>query len=397
MRRASPDRSTQQMFLAGIKPLAVIGALILCIAPAILPAQAPGTETFEDLVRRAEAVLDSRPGEAAGLYRKALALRPEWAEGWLYLGAGFYQMNRHAEASDAFRKGLKLSPGNGTAWAFLGLCEAELDNAEQALADIRKGQELGLGNNWQFEVAVRVKAAQLLIRSAALGEALAQLQPLALRNENSRAVVDTMGLTALGIPAPLDELSPERRAVVNMAGTAAWALANQHPVEAAAAYQRLLQQYPNEPGVHYAHGLYLMETDLSAALAEFQKEVQNNPAHWPALIVIGSLQTRQGAAEQAMRSVRQAMKYVPAAHRWLCHAELGQANLTADNLDAAIAEFATAVRLMPANPSVRYLLSQAYRRVGRKADAERETAEFRRLKYQEDPLGVPGLLPGSKK
>jgi predicted TPR repeat methyltransferase len=46
-------------------------------------AQAPAKATFEDLQRRAEAALDTRPEEAAGLYKQALALRPEWAEGWL--------------------------------------------------------------------------------------------------------------------------------------------------------------------------------------------------------------------------------------------------------------------------------------------------------------------------
>ncbi|MGA2326032.1 MAG: tetratricopeptide repeat protein [Bryobacteraceae bacterium] len=378
------------------KPLAR-GAMVLCawaVAAGLASAQAP---SFEDLARRAEAVLDSRPAEAASLYRQALAIRPEWAEGWFYLGAALYQTGRYAEASDAFRKGLELAPRVGTGWAFLGLCEAELDNPDQALSDIRKGLELGLGDNWQFQVAVRVKAAQIYIRSANFDEALAQLHPLALHKESSRGVVDTMGLCALGVPGTLSELSPRRRAVVALAGKAAWALADQRPAEAAAAYKELLEEYPNEPGVHYAYGLYLMETDLAGALAQFEKEVRNEPKHWPALIKLGSLYVQRGAPEQAIQVLRQALKIVPAQHRWLCHAELGQAHMTSDNLDAAIVQFETAVRLMPSNPPMHYLLSQAYRRAGRKEAAEREAAEFRRLKVQEDPLGVPGLLPGGKR
>ena len=301
-------------------------------------------------------------------------------------------MDRFAEASDAFRKGIGLAPTNGTGWAFLGLCEAELDNSDQAIADIRKGEQLGLGDNWQFEVAARIKAAQTLIRAAAFDEALAQMVPLSAHNENSAVVRETMGMCAMAIAKSASELPPERRAVVSLAGKAAWESASQRPAEAAATYRELLQRYPNEAGVHYAYGLYLMETDLAAALKEFRREVQGNPDLWPALIVIGSLEVRQGNPEEALQSLRRAMKVVPARYRWLCHAESGRANLAADNLEAAIGEFETARRVMPGNAQVRFFLSQAYRRAGRKDDAQREILEFEKLKAQQDPLGVPGLL-----
>lgn len=371
---------------AGIKRGLALGTLLA----GLLAAQAP---SFEDLVRRAEAALDSRPAEASRLYRQALGMRPDWPEGWFYLGASLYAQQRFAEATDAFRKGVALAPNQGVAWAFLGLCEAELDNAEQALADIQKGEELGLGSNWPFQVAVRVRAAQLHIQRAAFEQALAQLQPLAPKNENSTPVVETMGLCALGVPAAVSDLSPQRRAVALQAGKAAWALATEHPEEAAAAYRQLLEQYPNEPGVHHAYGLYLMETNLKAALAEFQKEIAINPSHWSALILIGSLEIRRGDAEAALQALSQAMKLTPGDQRWVCHAQLGQAHLLADNFDAAIREFQTAARLRPSNAAMHYLLAQAYRRAGRKADAERETAEFQKLKVRDDPLGVPGLQP----
>jgi len=353
------------------------------------------TPSFEDLAARAQALLDSKPAEAADLYKQALALQPTWAEGWLYCGAALYQVDRYAEATDAFRKGVVLAPGKGAAWAFLGLAEAELDNSDQALADMRKGEELGLGNNGQFEVAVRTKAAQVLVHLSSFDEALAQLMPLALRNENSPEIQQTMGLCALALPQAPSQLSPERRAVVALAGKAAWDFVSQRPTEAAAEYRELLAQYPDQPGVHYAFGLYWMETDLTAAYAELRKEVEGNPQHWPALMVIGAMQTRQGDTEAALQTLRQAMKAMPARHRWLGHAELGHAYLTAGNLDAAIGELETAERLMASNPQIHFFLSQTYRRAGRKADAQRETAEFEKLKVQQDPLGVPALHPFS--
>jgi tetratricopeptide (TPR) repeat protein len=364
-------------------------ALILGLMPGMGHAT---QDSFEALARRAEAAVDSDPTQAVDLFKKALAMKAGWAEGWLYLGASLYQLDRFAEASDAFRKGIGLAPTIGTGWAFLGLCEAELDNSDQAIADMRKGEQLGLGGNWPFEVAVRTKAAQTLIRDAAFDEALAQMVPVAERGESSAAVRETMGLCALAIAKSASELSPERRAVVDLAGKAARESAAQRPAAATAAYGELLERYPNEAGVHYAYGLYLMQTDLASALAEFQKEVQGHPDHWPALIEVGSLEVRQGNPEEALESLRRALKVVPARYRWLCHAESGRAHMMADHLEAAIAELETARRLMPGNAQVHFFLAQVYRRAGRQEDAQRETVQFEKLKAQQDPLGVPGLL-----
>jgi tetratricopeptide (TPR) repeat protein len=287
---------------------------------------------------------------------------------------------------------MALNPGQGNAWAFLGLCEAELDDPDQALSDIRKGEELGLGDNQQFALAVRVRAARLLIAGSDFDDAMAQLYPLAKLQEDSPAVVETMGLVVLGRGVQsIGALPAREREVVRAAGKAAWLAACQHPAEAAAAYKDLVAQYAGEPGVHYAIGLYLMETDLAAALEEFQKETQANPKHWPALIAGGTVQVRRGDAAAALLSLRQALQSAPAKYRWLCHSELGRAQMLAENVDAAVTELESAVRLMPAIPQVHFFLSQAYRRAGRAADAKRENAEFERLKAQQDPLGVPGL------
>ena len=366
---------------------------LLLFATAWLHAQTSTKEQFEDLSRRAQAALDSHPEDAIQLYKQALAIRPDWPEGWLYMGGALYQKGSYAEATDALRKGIGLAPFFANGWALLGLSESQLDDPEQALADIRKGEELGLGGNVPFETAVRVRAALLLIRSSAFDEALAQLQPLTKYHDNPPPVEEAMGLCALASPDDMERITPQRRAVVDLAGKAAWALASQHRDVAAASYRQLLEQYPNEPGVHYADGLYLMETDVTAALAEFQKEVQNNPKHWPALLVIASIQIRQGAPEQAIESLHAAMKAVPTKYRWLCHMNLGRANLDADKVTAAISELEDAIRQKPSSATAHFVLAEAYRHAGRKADAEREKAEFEKTKVEQDPLGVPALHP----
>ncbi len=371
-------------------PLALV---LLLLPPPGTCAQTPNNQQFEDVARRAQAALDSHPEEAIQLYKQAVVIRPDWPEGWLYLGGALYKMGRYAEATDALRKGIALAPIFANGWALLGLSESQLDDPDQALADIRKGEDMGLGGNIPFETAVRVRAAQLLIRSSAFDEALAQLQPLTKYPDGSPAVEEAMGLCALASPDDAVQLAPERRAVVDLAGKAAWAFATQHPDRAEAGYKQLLAQFPTQPGVHYAYGLFLMETDMNQALGEFQKEVQNNPKHWPAMLVIASIQIRQGAPEKAIDSLHAAMKTVPTKYRWLCHLSLGRANLDASNVTGAIAELEDAVRQKPVSASAHFFLAEAYRQAGRKADAEREKTEFEKMKVEQDRLGVPALHP----
>jgi predicted Zn-dependent protease len=363
------------------------------LAALCLRAQTTAGGQFDDLARRAQAALDSRPEEAIQLYKQALEIRPDWPEGWLYMGGALYERGRYAEATDALHKGLALAPIFANGWALLGLTESQLDDPDQALADIRKGEQLGLNGNVPFETAVRVRAAQLLIHGSAFDEALAQLQPLARYPNEPAPVEETMGLCALASPDDIAKLPPARRAVVDLAGKAAWAFATQHPEAAEAAYRQLVAQYPTERGVHYAYGLFLMETDVKQALAELQKEVENDPKHWPALLVMASLQIRQGAPEKAIESIQAAMKSVPGKYRWLCHLNLGRADLDADNATGAISELAAAVRQMPSNASGHFFLAEAYRQAGRKADAEKEQTEFEKAKVQQDRLGVPALHP----
>src|SRR5215470_5439733 len=67
----------------------------------VVPAQSKSSvsQTFQQLSEQAaKASEENRLGEAAMLYRKALALRPGWAEGWWSLGTLQYDQNQYAQA-----------------------------------------------------------------------------------------------------------------------------------------------------------------------------------------------------------------------------------------------------------------------------------------------------------
>jgi predicted Zn-dependent protease len=363
-----------------------------------LLAQTPAPPTFEELSSKAQSVIDTDPAQAAALLKQALALKPSWAEGWLYMGGTLYRLKHYQEAVDAFHKGTSLEPQIGTGWAFLGMAEAELKKDQQALADIGKGETLGLGVNPHFEAAARQAAAMILIRHSLFDQALGQLQPLSKYPDMPPPVIEAAGLITLTIPTPMSELPESRRAIVRLAGEAQWASVTKRPAEAEAAYKRLMAEYGDQPGVHYAYGLHLMGADDRVALEAFQTELKTNPNHWPSMLVSAFLMSRNGEAEAALKMAQRASKTAPEQYRWLCDAEAGRAYLTMDQPDKAIAAFEESVKLQPGNAETHHFLEQAYRRAGRKADAQRESQIFQKLKHAEDPNAVPnaaGTPPGA--
>ncbi|HTP86492.1 MAG TPA: tetratricopeptide repeat protein [Bryobacteraceae bacterium] len=364
---------------------------VLCcflLLAALAGAQAPAPETFDDLASRAQSLVDSSPAEAVTLFRKALAQRPSWPEGWMYMGGDLFRLQRYAEARDAFRKGIELAPKLGTAYGFLGLCEYELGDYNEALGAIGQGEALGLGPNEGFVIAVRQRAALILAQAQAYDEALAQLGPLSRKGMNSPLIDVAIGLCALTIPKKPEALTPQELEVVNLAGKATWA-GMSRKAEAEAAFRDLLAKYPDFPGVQYAFGVYEMEMDQRVALEAFEKELKNHPNHWPSMLVLAFLKTRDGDPEEGIRITEKAMKLEPARNRWIAQTAIGQAYLSMGEPAKAIVELEAAVKQQPNNDSIHFFLEQAYRQGGRKADALRERDAFVKLREQTDPMSLP--------
>lgn len=366
-----------------------LGAALCVLACAALQvsAQANSTDDFEALSRRATAALESNPAEAAKLYRQAVTIRPSWAEGWFYLGASLYETRQYGESQKAFERAAKLAAENGTVWAFLGLCEYQMGAYAQSLADIRKGEGLGLGDNKQFISSIRNHAALIYLRQSEFGSAMEQLQPLARIGDDSPATIEALGVSALGLPEVPPEIPADQKGLVQLAGRAAWALSAQHAEQTGTLFQELVARYPKEPGVHYFHGLYLMESDPGAALTEFRREIQIRPSHVPAHLQAAILEIKAGSPKTAVELARDAIKLQPS--NGYCHMTLGRAYLSLGEIDKATAALEAAVKLAPQNPQPHFYLEQAYRQAGRTADAQREKAEFSRLKAKQDPLVLP--------
>ncbi|PYT19708.1 MAG: hypothetical protein DMG58_35745, partial [Acidobacteria bacterium] len=132
-------------------------------AGATLPQPEQPRETFEALSQRADAAREGdRTDDAIDLYKDALAVKSDWAEGWWYLGTLFYENNRYAEARPVFQKLVEFKPKGGPAWAMLGLCDFQVKDYARALDHLEQGRVLGIASNTHLSVVVRYHIAALM-------------------------------------------------------------------------------------------------------------------------------------------------------------------------------------------------------------------------------------------
>jgi tetratricopeptide (TPR) repeat protein len=116
------------------RSLSSIALLLTLLARPSPPSQQSNPADFDALAQSAASARDSgRVSEAIPLYRRALDLRPDWAEGWWYLGTLLYDANQFRDAIPAFEKVLALAPNAPGTLNFLGLCEFETGDYDSAL------------------------------------------------------------------------------------------------------------------------------------------------------------------------------------------------------------------------------------------------------------------------
>lgn len=360
-------------------------ALLLSASPA--PArQAP--EDFERVAARAEQARGANQfGEAAGLYRKALALRPAWAEGWFKLGTLLYDRDAYAEAAEALERAAALSPEAGTAWALLGLCEFNLGRYPEALEHVRRGRRLGADAEPQLRDVLLYHEGLLLLSQGDFERAQETLGLLSRAGVESPELTDALGLSVLRVrfrgPAGTDAALA---GLVRRAGRAEHLAAQKKFAEALGEYERLAADFPKAPNVQYAFGRFLLLTnDAERGVAALGREIENTPGHLPARLLIADAKLRLKDFAGGLPFAEEAVKLSPrlALARYL----LGSLLVGAGQTARAVEELEGAARLMPGEPKIHYALSQAYERAGRREDARRARADFARLRRRQEGAG----------
>ena len=366
------------------------------------PPQSAPAVSFETAEQRAAAARDrADPAEAIRWYREGVRLRPDWDEGWWYLGALSYEKGESAAAVRAFSRFVELKPDSGPAWALRGLSEFQRKDYEAALRHLTKGLSLGTVGNAEIRDAVYYHVALLRIRAGQFVLAVEPLSVLARANPESPSLVTACGLALLRMPYLPDVVPGEKQELVQMAGRAACAaLALQDA--AGPRFEEVLRRYPNTPNLHYGYGAYLLRRadggPAPQALAQFEKEIELDPTAVYARLEIAYEKIRDGQHAQALPYAEEAVRLAPGL--FAAHNALGRALCETGQVEKGIAELEEAVRLAPESLHARATLAGAYAQSGRPADAERQRDAIRKLSADRGTAARSSLtregLPGQE-
>jgi tetratricopeptide (TPR) repeat protein len=174
-----------------------------------------------------------------------------------------------------------------------------------------------------------------------------------------------------------NEVPPDRREMVLMAGRGTYMMATRQTAAAGTAFQTLVERYPETPNVHYAYGVFLLIEQPDKAIEQFKRELELQPNHSASLLQIAYQYLKEKNAEAALPWAKQAVEIAP--NSFGSHKALGDALLETGDIEGALRELQAAVRLAPDSPSTRLSLARALQRAGRTDDATREREEFARL------------------
>lgn len=152
--------------------------------------------------------------------------------------------------------------------------------------------------------------------------------------------------------------------------------------DAAAQFRKILEQNPNQPGIHYQLGRILLSKPLDPtvteeATKEFEAELKINPASPAAEFMLGDLAWRNQKADEAIEHFSRATQFdAGLAEAYL---GLGIALNAAGKYSEAIAPLKKYTEMDPSDPAGYYQLATAYARTGNKPEADRLLALQRQM------------------
>lgn len=315
--------------------------------------------------------------DAIAVYKKGVALRPSWDEGWWYLGTLYYDLDQYPAGRDAFKHLTLIKPQVAAAWALLGLCEYETRDYANSLKHLGRGITLGVDTEQNISDVVHYHFALLLTRNGQFEQAMKTLGLFAQRNLDQPDYVEAMGIAALRKPLLPTELPPSEREMVLDVGRAMYDATALKTVVAAAEFKTVVQKYSTQPNIHYLYGSFLLFSDVDAGVAELKRELEVSPTHVPTLVTLASEYLKVQDYKTGLPFAEKAVDANPTS--FPAHAVLGRI-LCEGGIDEprGVKELEKARALEPASPQVHMALATAYAKVGRKDDAAKERQEFLR-------------------
>lgn len=339
--------------------------------------------------RAQEALAGKRYPEAAREFQNILRLDPNSAEAHANLGTVYYAQTKYLEATASFEKALKIRPGLKGATAFLGMSLARAGRIQEATPLLAKGFKSPLSDEWKLEAGLLLgDACQRANDLKCLQQVVEELTRLYPTNIEvlyfSYRMHATLGARAV---AGLVKSAPDSARLHQLAGE--FLESDGDFATAVTQYRKALEIEPRLPGCHRALGVALMNLSTDDATSRevedhFRRELSINPNDAAAEYQLGELFWLRNQPKDALSHFTRALQLQPSFPDALIAA--GKAQSALGQPAQAITLLEKAVALDPANDVARYRLAKAYQGSGNRKAADREFAEFRRLRTSLEAL-----------
>ena len=350
--------------------LALVAAYLLLFCFSKSASAQANPASFSDVVARATAARDVNDvPQAIELYRQALKLNSQWADGWWFIGSLEYGTGAYSAAEKDLSHYLEMTPNAAPALAIRGLCEFESGEYPKSLGDIERALALGAANQSRNEKILRYHEALLLTRLGRFEDALRSYGFFSQEEPNPELLV-AVGLAGLRTPLLPKELKTDQQDLYAAAGKAALDLMKRDKEAARPEFQKIFDRTPAVPNAHYLYGYLLYASDPEEAEVELKKELEINPKNAAAEVMLAWIPLMRNDGSDALPHAQKAVEEDPS----LASAQLvlGRALTETGDAKDGIGHLEKTAQLQPDNLEVHLALAKAYSKSGRKEDARRE-------------------------
>jgi tetratricopeptide (TPR) repeat protein len=360
--------SLQRKSASGV--FALLLASLLFAAPGQVKSQ-DATPSFDDLAARAAAARDQQNIPLAiELYGKAEQLKPDWAEGWFYLGLLQYEGNQFPEAIEAFNRLLQLQPTAAPAMALRGLCEFETADYDDSLRDLEHAFAHGAANEPRNAQIIRFHLAQVLAHAGRFQDSLDQYKFFATKKLDAPDLLLGVGLAGMRVATLPKDVPASDRELYQAAGEAGYALLAGESERGDALFRQLFARYPSTPNLHLFYGFLLFPHDPLLAVDEFRSEATFVPPNETAHAMLAFSLMIAGRYTEALPEAEHAYSVAPDME--MAQLALGRSLAETGDVKRGTELLNQVLQKDPENLEAHLGLVSIYSRTGRREDANRE-------------------------
>jgi tetratricopeptide (TPR) repeat protein len=353
--------------------------LIFCAATRLLsqsksPETDPRVEQLYAEAQAAEARGDQ--AEAIAKYESILQIAPGLAAAYNNLGSLYLRQREFEKAAAVLEKGLKIDPKMPSAAALLGISLYEMGD----YANARSRLEAALRANPK-DSNVEMTLANDLIKLGEPEAAASHFQQVTHRDPKNQEAWYQLGKVYMQLSqdalVKLQKIDPDSVLVHEVSGEIMQSMNNFDG--AIVEYKKAVEMAPQQPGTHYKLGsAYWSIAQWDSATREFEAELANDPRSCSSYYKMGDIVLLQhGGPQDALEQLNKAIAICPQLME--AREDRARALLRMDRSQEALPDLQATAQATPDEPTVHFLLAQAYRSLGRTQEAQTEMQLFSKL------------------